>query len=150
MAPESARRLGMVLRRAGYYTSVVEQLAALVTPALEPAERTGAVLEQVQAVRREAGNLLSALDPERVPRTPQSELDARLAEWDQRYRDAKAGLLDAAALGTLSPDVMEPLLRSNSALRRVLQQALKALASELVGPESGPVSGGTPGPGCQP
>lgn len=150
MAPESARRLGIVLRRAGYYTSVVEQLAALPTPALEPCERTGAVLEQVAAVRREAGELLSALDPERAPRTPQSDLDARLAEWDQRYRDAKAGLLEAAALGTLPPAVMEPLLRSNSALRRVMQQAYKAMVSELVGPESGPVSIGRLGTGRQP
>lgn len=134
MAPESARRLGVVLRRAGYYTSVIEQLAALVTPALEPSERTGAVLEQVAAVRREAGDLLGALDPERAPRTPPSDLDAHLAEWDQRYRDAKAGLLDAAALGTLPPAVMEPLLRSNSALRRMLQQAHKALVSQTIGP----------------
>lgn len=134
MAPESARRLGIVLRRAGYYTSVVEQLAALLTPALEPSGRTGAVLEQVAAVRREAGDLLSALDPEREPRTPPSEIDARLAEWDQRYRDAKGGLLEAAALGALAPAAMEPLLRSNSALRRVLQQAHKAMVSQAVGP----------------
>lgn len=58
----------------------------------------GAVLEQVAAVRREAGDLLGALDPERVPRTPPSDLDARLAQWGQRYRDGKAGLLDAAVL----------------------------------------------------
>jgi len=136
MAPESARRLGMVLRRASYYTSVVEQLAALVAPALEPCAQTDAVLEQVQAVRREAGDLLGALDPERAPRTPPSDLDARLAQWDQRYRDAKAGLLDAAALGALPPAAMEPLLRANSALRRVLQQAHKAMVSEIVGPAS--------------
>ena len=152
MAPESARRLGIVLRRSGYYTSVVEQLAALVTPALEPSERTGAVLEQVAAVRREAGDLLSALDPERVPRTPPSDLDARLAEWDQRYRDAKAGLLDAGALGTLPPAAMEPLLRSNSALRRLLQQAHKALVSDVVGTASPApaATGGVTGTGHQP
>jgi len=110
------------------------------------------VLEQVAAARREAGDLLSALDPERVPRTPPSDLDARLAEWDQRYRDAKAGLLDAGALGTLPPAAMEPLLRSNSALRRLLQQAHKALVSDVVGTASPApaATGGVTGTGHQP
>ena len=45
---------------------------------------------------------------------------------------------------------MEPLLRSNSALRRVMQQAYKAMVSDLVTPESGPVSIGRPETGRQP
>lgn len=138
MAPESARRLGTVLRRIGYYASVVEQLTALVVPTVQPAEPSRAVLEQTAAVRREAAELLRAFDPEQAPRTPPSDLDARLADWDQRYREAKAALIDAAALGTLQPAVMEPLLRSNSALRRVLQQAHKAWATQGVGPASSP------------
>jgi len=161
MAPEAARRLSQVLRRTGYFASVVEQLPALPGPAVEPSEASASVLGQVAAVRREAGDLLSALDTDPVgagplpsrlnapaggserserggdhpaARSPRAELDARVAEWDRRYRDAKAALLDAAAVGTLSPPATESLLRSNSALRRVVQQAHKAMGFDGDGP----------------
>jgi len=52
--------------------------------------------------------------------------DRQVATWDERYRRAKASLLDAAAAGHLMPDAAEALLRANSALRRVVQQAHKA------------------------
>ena len=52
-------------------------------------------------------------------------IDTRAAAWDLRYRQLMADLLEAGALGTPTPGDMALLLRSNSALRRTVRQALK-------------------------
>lgn len=129
MTQDSALRLATVLRRQGYYASVVELLPAVAAASQELPVRTlparAAILEEVGQLRQAVGEFMQQLDPQGGASLP-PDIDARAAAWDLRYRQAKAALLEAGALGTLPPSHMELLLRSNSALRRTVQQALKA------------------------
>ena len=77
------------------------------------------------ALRQAAGDLLLQLDPQAAAGLP-ADIDVRSAAWDRRYRQVKTTVLQAGALGTLTPAEMELLLRSNSALRRAVHQASKA------------------------
>lgn len=128
MAPESARRLAAVLRRGAYYASVAEQLETLATPAVVGTAAAQAPLDEQSAMRRDAAALLRRLDPHDAQGDADGDaaLDRQVATWDEDYRRTKAALLDAAAAGHLMPDAAEALLRSNSALRRAVQQAHKA------------------------
>lgn len=132
MAPETARRLAAVLRRNAYFASVAEQLEALAAPAVERPPGALAAWDAHGAMRREGALLLRQLDPMAAgtdagrAAADAEATDRQVATWDERYRRAKASLLDAAAAGQLMPDVAEALLRSNSALRRAVQQAHKA------------------------
>ncbi len=129
MTQDSALRLATVLRRAAYYASVVELLPAVAAAAQElPAPFRPAnarLVADVGLLRRAAGDLLQELDPQDAA-SRASDMATRAAAWDLRYQQVKAALLEAGALGTLTPGEMELLLRSNSALRRTVQQALKA------------------------
>jgi phosphate:Na+ symporter len=129
MTQDSAVRLATVLRRMAYYASVAELLPAVAAASQELPVRTSpacaAILEEVGQLRQAVGDFLQQLDPQGGASLP-PDIDARAAAWDLRYRQAKAALLEAGALGTLTPTEMELLLRSNSALRRTVQQALKA------------------------
>jgi phosphate:Na+ symporter len=151
MAPETARRLAAVLRRNAYFGSVAEQLEALAVPALEPAALAQAALDEHGAMRREGAVLLRQLDPQEAERDAAGDAeraaadaaatDRQVTTWDERYGRAKASLLDAAAAGHLMPDAAESLLRSNSALRRAVQQAHKAHIahrSQQAKPSEGP------------
>lgn len=127
MTHDSALRLATVLRRAAYYASVVEQLPAVAAAAQDvhlPATPASAALgADVDRLRHAAGDLLQHLDPQAGLRP---DVDARAAAWDAGYQQVKAALLEAGARATVPPADMETLLRSNSALRRTVQQALKA------------------------
>ncbi|MDP1692525.1 MAG: Na/Pi symporter [Burkholderiaceae bacterium] len=129
MTQDSALRLASVLRRRAYYASVVELLPAIAAASQElPAQTTPgsvAVMADVRVLRQAAGVLLQQLDPQDAASLP-ADIDRRADAWDLRYRQVKAALLEAGALGTVAPGAMELLLRSNSALRRTVQQALKA------------------------
>ena len=57
---------------------------------------------------------------------PTDDIDRQANAWEANYQSLKATVLKAGAMGTLAPSAIEVLLRSNSALRRSLQQALKA------------------------
>jgi phosphate:Na+ symporter len=129
MTQDSALRLATVLRRAAYYASVVELLPAIAAAAQElPAQSvttSANLVVDVGNLRQAAGDLLRQLALQDDASLP-VDIEARAAAWDFRYRQLKAALLEAGALGTLPPGAMELLLRSNSALRRSVQQALKA------------------------
>lgn len=141
MTEATALRLARVLRRSGYYNSVAEQLPAVAAAAqtLPPNVLVSghAFVTQLDRLREDAGDLMQRLMPVAGPDDAhdsappgQSEeppsLGDRVAQWEGQYQTVKAGLLQAGALGTLAPGAMDVLLRSNSALRRCVQQAYKA------------------------
>ena len=129
MSDANAQRLSRLLRIARYHETCVEQSqAAAQSPAL-PAESSTALREVNGDFVHEVGELLRALGPGTVP----SAADAEGA-----YQRIKVALLDAGAKAELPLATMEALLRARSALRRALQQAIKAasLDAELASDES--------------
>lgn len=62
----------------------------------------------------------------RKTKRPTDGIDRRAEAREAGYQPPKATVLEAGAMGTLAPSAMAVLLRSNSTLRRCLQQALKA------------------------
>ncbi len=133
MTQDTALRLASVLRRSAYYTNIGEQLPAIAAAAdaMPPHDRaSGSDLVAKLSRLREAGaELLQDLaqqDDAIATQALASDAETRASNWESQYQEVKAGLLQAGALGTLSPSTMDRLLRSNSALRRAVQQAIKA------------------------
>lgn len=129
MTQETALRLSKVLRRAAYFTSVVEQLPAIASVAQElPASvlaSNDGLAADAKRVRQSAADLMLNLATQE-DEAPTDDIDRQANAWELDYQQLKAAVLEASALGTLAPSAMEVLLRSNSALRRSLQQAIKA------------------------
>jgi phosphate:Na+ symporter len=142
MAPETARRLAAVLRREGYYASVAEQLEALAMPSSDGIAAATPVADELATLRRDAAALLKQLDPQHDEADADGggEVDRRMQAWDAHYRRVKAALLEAAAVGQLGPEPSDALLRSNSALRRAVQQAHKAIRLDEAGRSSSVVA----------
>ncbi len=131
MTQETALLLSRVLRRVTYYNSVVEQLPVIASAALElPASvlASNDVLAADTSFARQtaAGLMLDLASQEAEAQAPAEEIECRADAWEAAYQSLKAAVLEAGAIGTLAPREMEVLLRSNSAMRRSLQQALKA------------------------
>jgi phosphate:Na+ symporter len=129
MTQDTALRLSMVLRRASYYTSVVEQLPAIANASQELPPSVLAshdsLATDANRVRQRAADLMLMLASQE-DEAPTDDIDRQASAWEADYQSLKAIVLEAGAMGTLPPSAMEVLLRSNSALRRSLQQALKA------------------------
>lgn len=122
MSPDSAQRLPGILRIARYY----EMLAEL---ALETAAATR---EAAMPVPAEAGKfsaqaeaLLEAADPE-MEQNDADHIEAGLQTLEAHYQVLKSHLLEAGAQGHLPVAEMDAHLRAASAIRRALQQAVKA------------------------
>ena len=127
MTQDTAQRLAQVLRRATYFASVAEQLpaiaaAAQVLPAGTPAPDS-TLAAHIRRLRNAAAALLHQLETGELLA---EDLNDQATAWEAEYQQVKAALLEAGALGTLAPSAMDVLLRSHSALRRAIQQALKA------------------------
>lgn len=125
MTQENALQLASVLRRAAYYANVVELLPAIALATDAWPLHAVSLQTDLLALRQGAVDVLRALDPG-VAADLAPDVDARAQAWDLSYRQLKATLLEAGARGTLSPSEMDLILRSNSALRRAVQQTLKA------------------------
>jgi phosphate:Na+ symporter len=129
MTQDAALRLAQVLRRASYYSRVAEQLPTIATAAQQlPAQAlppSNPLTSEVQQLREAAALLLVQLAQE-TDAQPSERIEAQATSWEASYQQLKADLLQAGALGTLTPATMELLLRAHSALRRAVQQALKA------------------------
>ena len=69
-------------------------------------------------------SLLVQLNPDNEPFAPLGA--AQVADFESGYQEVKAALLSAGARGEITIDTMEQLLRSFSALHRVMDQAAKA------------------------
>jgi phosphate:Na+ symporter len=137
MTQETAQHLTQVLRRSTYYRGVAEQLPAVAAIAehrpLQALAPGHALLVQMDGLQKAAAALLQRLvwQEESGVASQSSEdmnldMDTAAESWERNYQQVKAALLEAGALGTLAPAPMELVLRSNSALRRALQQTLKA------------------------
>ena len=145
MARDTALRLAGVLRRVVYYANVVETLPAIAGSASIDPALDETLAAETAAMRREAAALLHLVDPQRSTPLP-ADTRARLARWDQRYRQNKARLLLAGALGAVPQPMMDRALRSHSGLRRAVQQAVKAalrarpIASQAASPAASPAT----------
>lgn len=131
MTQDTAQRLATVLRRVAYYSNLVETLPAIAAGRPLDPRQGQALADETAAVRHEADQLLQRVNPEQTQPLP-ADTRTRLLRWEQQYRQNKAKLLVAGALGSLPQEDMDASLRSNSALRRAVQQAVKAA---LVGRE---------------
>ena len=133
LSRDSAARLPEILRVARYYEAAAE-LAA------EAAAAAGEVplaedIASDATYRRQAHALLDQADPA-GELADAAALDAGLHDFENDYQILKAELLEAGAQGQLPVGDMDALLRAASALRRALQQAVKA--ARLLGTSSMP------------
>lgn len=123
LSRDSAARLPEILRVARYYEAAAE-LAAEASVAAGEVE-TAADIASDASFRRQANALLDRADPAGTL-ADAGALDAGLRDLENDYQILKAELLEAGAQGQLSVGDMDAQLREASALRRALQQAVKA------------------------
>jgi phosphate:Na+ symporter len=122
MSAESAARLPQLLRVARYYETATE-LAAEAAAAWAERVSHPAVNVAWQAWREQAQGLLTPWGSDKVP-TAQTEL--QLQAFEAAYQGLKAVLLEAGAQSQLPVVAMDAQLRGASALRRAVQQCMKA------------------------
>lgn len=123
MSRDNAQRLPDILRMARYYESVAElameaAAAANETPIPALIESGGPFIDQSK-------RLLSGVDPENKLGNV-SDWNNSLRNLEGDYQILKAELLESGAQGRLSVSDMDARLRAASAIRRAMQQAVKA------------------------
>jgi len=123
MSQDSARRLPHILRVARYFEAVAElateaAAAARETPLPVLIETDGAFLDQ-------ATLLFFRVEPERML-AHGADVETGLQSLEGDYQMLKAELLEAGAQGRLPVTDMDARLRAASAIRRAVQQAVKA------------------------
>jgi phosphate:Na+ symporter len=135
MAVESARRLPELLRVARYYEAAAELATEAVLAAREVADMPA--MDSDTAFRRQGESLLGRAEPDAALIDPVA-LDAGLRDFEDDYQILKAALLEAGVAGALSVTAMDARLRAASALRRAVEQAVKAarMLSNTASPES--------------
>jgi len=123
MAPQSAARLPELLRQARYYETAAE-LAVEAGAAMDETGE-GATEDAPSAnFRKRSLDLLDTLDPDAPAVTAARE--AAFQTTQQAYQGLKAHWLEAGAQGRIPVRFMDAHLRSASAQRRALEQAVKA------------------------
>ena len=123
LSRDSAAHLPELLRVARYYEAAAELAAESSTAAGEVAEAEGIASDT--SFRRQAHVLLDQADPAGTL-ADAAALDAGLRDFENDYHILKTELLEAGAQGQLPVGDMDARLRAASALRRALQQAVKA------------------------
>jgi len=123
MSQDSARRLPHILRVARYYEAMAElameaAAAARETPLPVLIETGGTFLDQ-------ATRLFSLVDPE-GELAHGADVETGLLRLEGDYQILKEELLEAGAQGRLPVTDMDAHLRAASAIRRAVQQAVKA------------------------
>jgi phosphate:Na+ symporter len=119
----AAERLAELLRVQRYYATCAE-LALAAAPLAPPAITGPQPLQAHQHLVSAAQQLLAAHEQPPTPGGPPVALDTGAME--EAYQQLKAAVLAAAAAGHLPLLEMEAALERYSALRRALQQAVKA------------------------
>jgi phosphate:Na+ symporter len=126
MAPETARRLPLILRVARYYDTVAEVATELAHAGREPGPPAPAApVAELRRFLDRVGTLLARVDPESGS-DPDPSGEDLLAILERQYQALKAHLLEAGALGAIDMPAMEVLLRRASLTRRAAEQAVKA------------------------
>ena len=143
LSRDSAARLPEILRVARYYEAAAELAAEAAAAAGEVPLAEGIASDATY--RRQAHALLDQADPA-GDLADAAALDAGLHAFENDYQILKAELLEAGAQGQLPVGDMDALLRAASALRRALQQVVKA--ARLLGASSTP--GASPAPDTPP
>ena len=137
MSGDSAQRLPQLLRTARYYESAAELAIEAAAAASEQLAGAGGVEDLGDAAFRQAGeSLLAQADPAVVP-APVARDDASARAMESAYQALKARLLEAGARSELPVAVMDARLRAASALRRAMEQAVKAARMLAAGGKEG-------------
>jgi len=124
LAAESAHRLPELLRIVRYYETAAE-LAAEAAAAQRESETISVVSASDATFRQQGATLLAHVDPAGTPASAGS-VDTALRACEDDYQILKAELLAAGAQDRLAVAEMDARLRAASALRRALEQAVKA------------------------
>lgn len=125
MADDTAHILASLLRVQRYYETCGETAPDIATGHEAIATLGDTPLHRdLLALTEFADTLLVQLNPDTEPFAPLGEEQAE--EFESRYQRLKADLLSAGACGEIDMPTMESLMRSFSALRRVIDQAAKA------------------------
>ncbi|MGB8053988.1 MAG: Na/Pi symporter [Azonexus sp.] len=125
MSASTAQVLANLLRVQHYYENCGE-LASEVVAVRDAVADLGAtpLHDAIISLAGLVDTLLVQLNPDNEPFAPLGA--AQVADFESGYQEVKAALLSAGARGEITIDTMEQLLRSFSALHRVMDQAAKA------------------------
>jgi phosphate:Na+ symporter len=123
MSQDSAQRLPHILRVARYYEATAELAAE--TAAATRESPLPALIEAGGSFLDQAKRLISRIDPEGNLEQV-ADIQPGLQGMEGDYQMLKAELLEAGTRGRLPVSDMDARLRAASALRRALQQAVKA------------------------
>lgn len=137
MSPDSAQRLPHVLRVARYYETVAE--LAVETAAAARESPLPVLIEAGGSFMDQASKMFYRVDPEGKRELP-ADILAGMQNLEGDYQTLKAELLEAGTQGRLTVTDMDARLRAASALRRALQQAVKAAQILSAGPLSASAS----------
>lgn len=123
--------LPVVLAICRHYSGVIDnaRLYRQLQPQLEPIADEP-LRRQVREFREEARRLLS--EPEVLARIEAGEAAQILEAWDDSYRACKAKLLRAGSVGRLTIPQMVARLDEATAIRRLVQQAIRAAAQAVL------------------
>ncbi len=121
MSENSAQALATLLRVQRYYDTCHELSAELLTAMALPVDASQIA---IRSLLQAGEQLLDQLNPAHAGFAPLSAGQADTFEAD--YQRVKASLLSAGAAGQVNIVQMDALLRSLSALRRIISQAGKA------------------------
>lgn len=102
---------------------------------------------EFDALRRTGRQALAACEPRSETALSIAAVDARIAEFEARYQQAKAHFLVAGGRGQIEPGTLVKILDHASFLRRIIDQAAKAarcLATLEAARDATPEWGATP------
>jgi phosphate:Na+ symporter len=122
MAAESARRLPSLLRIARYYEMAAELSAEAASAASEAPHEAAA--QSLPGFRVSGERVIAAADPTSAGAL--AALEAELEGFESAYQRLKAEWLEMGARGVIDVTAMDAQLRAASALRRAVEQVVKA------------------------
>jgi len=137
MSQDSAQRLPQILRVARYYEAVAELAMEAAAAARE--SPLPALLATGDSFSGWATSLISLADPEGNLEQI-ADIPPCLQRTEDDYQKLKAELLEAGAQNRLPVADMDARLRAASAIRRAVQQAVKAAQILSAGPHPIPAS----------
>ena len=123
LTPATARQMPRVLRIARYYDEAAAAASLAATTAGQSGPRPP--LMSLDALQAAASRVLDGADPS-APRAVPLRIDRAADDFERCYQTAKADLLDAGARAAVPVATMDGWLRAISALRRAVEQLVKA------------------------